>query len=238
MAATGTYTILIDPWDTSTGSVTLTLSSEVNAGTIVLDGASVTATTTRVGQKARMTFSGTAGQTVSLGVNSTTLVNLSSLTIYNPDGSALANSGTYLDTNDNFHLLLAATGTYTILIDPWDTSTGSVTLTLSSEINVGSLTINGASAPVTISRVGQRARITFNNDIANQQATVRITSNTIGSVTVSLLRPDVTEQTASTSSASSFNLATQTLATTGTYTVYVDPASTNTGSLNVAVTSP
>jgi hypothetical protein len=59
----------------------------------------------------------------------------------------------------------------------------------------------------------------------------------MGSVTVALLQ-DETSLTSSTSSAGSFNLSTQTLPATGTYTILVDPAITNTGSINVAVTSP
>lgn len=45
-------------------------------------------------------------------------------------------------------------------------------------------------------------------------------------------------QTLVTSSAASFNLATQTLMVTGTYTVTVDPSVINTGNITVAVTSP
>jgi hypothetical protein len=236
LPTTGTYTILIDPDATSTGSVTLTLSSEVNAGTIVVDGASVTATIGRVGQRARMTFGGTAGQVVSLGVNSTTLSTNSDIFVYNPDGSTLASSF-QLTTGTNFHMTLAATGTYTILIDPDQISTGSVTLTLSSEVNAGTIVINGAAAPLTISRVGQRGYVTFSGN-QSQQATVRITGNTMGQVTVRLLKPDGTQLTSTLSSAASFNLATQTLPTTGTYTIQADPSGVNTGSMNISVTSP
>ena len=196
----------------------------------------MTATTTRVGQRARMTFSGTAGQLVSLGVNSITMSTNSDIYVYNPDGSTLTWSF-QLNTSTNFHMTLPATGTYTIIVDPDATSTGSVTLTLSSEVNAGTLTINGSSVPITISRVGQRARATFSGT-SGQQVTARVTSNTMGSVTVQMLKPDGTQQTTVTSTASSFNTATQTLGTTGTYTILVDPASTNTGSLNLRVTSP
>jgi hypothetical protein len=68
--------------------------------------------------------------------------------------------------------------------------------------------------------------------------TVRITSNTIGLVTVALKKPDGSQLTASTSSAASFNLTQQTLPTTGPYTVTVNPDAFNTGSLAVSVTSP
>jgi YD repeat-containing protein len=237
LPATGTYTIVIDPFSTTTGSVTLTLSSEVNAGTIVADGSSVTATINRVGQRARMTFDGTAGQIVSLGVNATLPGCCNFLGIYDPNGTLIGQSGTSLGLDSNWHLTLPATGTYTILIDPYSTTTGSVTLTLSSEVNGGAVTINGSSVPITISRVGQRARLTFDGT-ATQQATVRLTGNSMGSVNVALFKPDGSQLTSSTSGAASFNLSTQTLPATGTYTILVDPASTNTGGINVAVTSP
>jgi uncharacterized protein YhfF len=232
----GTYTILIDPAGTETGSMTLLLSEDLSAGSIVINGESVTVTISRAGQRGYLTFDGTAGQKVSLGVNSSTFACCSWLGILKPDGTTLVSNGSF-GTGTNLDTTLPVTGTYTILIDPAGTATGSTTLTLSEEINAGTIAINGASVPVSISRVGQRARLSFDGT-ASQQITVRLTSNSMGSVTVSLLKPDGTQLTSSTSSASSFNLTTQTLPTTGTYTILVDPAGTNTGSMNVAVTSP
>ena len=66
----------------------------------------------------------------------------------------------------------------------------------------------------------------------------RLTSNGMGSTTVKLLKPDGTQLTSTTSSAVSFNLATQTLPTTGTYTISIDPSGTNVGSITVNVTNP
>jgi hypothetical protein len=53
-----------------------------------------------------------------------------------------------------------------------------------------------------------------------------------------LLNPDGTTATASTSGSSSFNLTQQTLGTTGTYTVFVDPQGASVGSLSLQVTNP
>ena len=236
LPATGSYTLMLDPDGTNTGSASLTLSSEVNAGTIVIDGASATTTTTRVGQRGYLTFSGTAGQKVSLGVNAITPGSGNDLYVFNPDGSTLTWTST-TTTNTNFHMTLPTTGTYTIMLDPDGTNTGSATLTLSSEVDGGTVTTNGPSVPITISRVGQRARLTFGGTVG-QQAIVRLTSNSMGSVTVALLKPDGTQLTWSTSSGASFDLSMQTLPTTGTYTILVDPAGTNTGSINVAVIIP
>lgn len=83
---------------------------------------------------------------------------------------------------------------------------------------------------------GQNAKPTFSGT-ADQQISVALTNNTMAAVTVSLLKPDGTSLTSSTSSASSFTLSTQTLPTTGTYTVKIDPSGTNTGSISVAASA-
>jgi hypothetical protein len=57
-------------------------------------------------------------------------------------------------------------------------------------------------------------------------------------VTVSLLRPDGSAMTSSFTYVAAFNLATQTLPTSGTYTITIDPYSFNAGSITVSVTSP
>ena len=67
---------------------------------------------------------------------------------------------------------------------------------------------------------------------------MRATGNSIASVTVRLLRPDGTQQATITSSAAAFNQSTQTLPVSGTYTVVVDPAGTNTGNITISVTAP
>jgi hypothetical protein len=87
---------------------------------------------------------------VSLGINSTTLSGLSDLFVFNPDGTQLAFDGS-LNVSDNLHLTLPATGSYRILLDPDATSTGSVTLTLSSEVNGGVVTVNGSSLSANVS---------------------------------------------------------------------------------------
>jgi hypothetical protein len=101
----------------------------------------------------------------------------------------------------------------------------------------GAVTIGGPAVQVTITVPGQNGSLTFNGT-SGQQVTVRVTNNTMSTVTVKLLKPDGTTLTSKTSSSSSFNLTTQTLPTTGTYTITIDPSGANTGSMNVSVTSP
>lgn len=124
-------------------------------------------------------------------------------------------------------------------MDPVSTVTGSLTLTLY-DVPADpstSITIGGSSATLTTTTPGQNAQATFSGT-SGQQVTVRLTSNSMGSTTVKLLKPDGSQLTSATSSASSFNLATQALPTTGTYTITIDPGGTSVGSITVSVTSP
>lgn len=235
LPTTGTYTIVIDPSGTNTGAITLKLMSYLS-GTLNLNGTATTTTITQVGQNARYTFTGTAGQWVSLGMTAVSIAS-SAITLWKPDGTQLASTsvsttGGSLDPPT----ALPTTGTYTVTVNPSGANTGSLTLTLSTEVT-GTLTINAAATPVPLSRAGQNARYIFAGT-AGQQATVKIIGNTLGSVTVTLYTPSGAWQNGLTSSAASFNLSTVTLATTGTYTVTVNPTGVTTGSLNLQVTSP
>ncbi len=156
LPVTGTYTILLDPWTYWTGNMTLTLSQDLTPVPIAINGAAVPVSITRPAQRAPLTFSGTTGQRLSLALTAATVS--VKVTILKPDGSVLTQTGygaAFLDLAP-----LPVTGTYTILIDPQDAGTGSMTTTLSEDI-AGEITIGGAAVPVTISRPGQRARLTF-----------------------------------------------------------------------------
>jgi hypothetical protein len=131
---------------------------------------------------------------------------------------------------------LPTTGTYTVLVDPVGSYTGNITLTLSTEVS-GSLKVNAAPRPITVSRAGQNGRYTFSGT-ANQQVTIKVTNNKLGSVTLNLYSPNGILLTGMTSSASSFNLNPVTLATTDTYTITINPAMTDRGSIQLQVTSP
>lgn len=235
LPATGTYTIVVDPTGINTGSITLTLMSYLS-GTLSLDGTPTALSISTVGKNALYTFSGTAGQWVSFGFTGVTIP-FSTVTFYKPDGTYLTSTtigtaGGYLDLS----AALPTTGTYTFTVNPSGANTGTMTITLSSEVT-GSVTINAAATPVSIGRAGQNARYTFAGT-ASQQVTVRVTDNTLGSVTVNLYTPSGSYQTGLTSGSASFNLSTVTLSTTGTYTITVNPTTTATGSLNLQVTNP
>ena len=119
LPSTGTYTLSMQPQQGYTGGVTLTLYDATPVtSTITPGGTAVTLSTSIPGQNGKLTFSGTAGQLISLGLYPTTVSN-SNVIIYKPDGSTLASSyyigsgGSYID-----RVSLPNTGIYTIFWDP------------------------------------------------------------------------------------------------------------------------
>ncbi len=234
LPVTGTYAIAVEPVSNYTGSMTLALSSPVT-GTIAIDGASVPVNLNKVGQTARYTFNGTEGQRVNLGLSSVNITS-SAVTLLTSDGTILASTavgtagGGLEDQNP-----LPTTGTYTVLIDPVGSYTGKMTLTLSTEVS-DSLKMNTAPRPITLSRAGQNGRYTFTGT-ANQQAMIKVTNNKLGNVTINLYSPNGILQAGMTSSESSFTLNPITLASADPYTVTINPALTETGSIQLQVSS-
>jgi hypothetical protein len=231
---TGAYTIVVDPVGNNTGSMTLALSSP-GTGTLALDGAPVTLSLNKPGKTARYTFNGNAGQWVSLGLTAVGLTS-SSISLLDQSGTSLASTtvgtaGGALEISNP----LPTTGAYTVLVRPGGPYTGNMTLTLSTEVS-DSLKINAAPRPIMISRAGQSGRYTFSGT-ANQQITIKATNNKFDSVAVNLYTPSGVLQAGATSSASNFNLNTVTLATTDTYTITINPALAETGSIHLQVTS-
>jgi hypothetical protein len=236
LPVTGTYAILIDPYNANYGDVTATLSEDL-APAIVINDQPVSMTF-RAGQNAWLTFAGTAGQRVSIGVSGVTLTGsygLGIVAVYKPDGTVLQSSlefggGGYGTPTQ----VLPVTGNYSILLDPYNANNGNVILTLSEDL-APPISIND---PLSLNfRAGQNARLTFAGT-AGQQITVKITNNSAGTTLVTLSKPDGTTLTSTNSGSSSFNLAAQTLPVTGTYSVQVDPSGANTGSLSLTLYDP
>ncbi len=231
LPATGTYTIWVDPNNAGTGSLTLTLSEEVAGGAVPVDGTATTLTIPRAGQRGRLTFSGTAGQRLSLAYTSVTTGWPTVISVLKPDGSGLSSAWT---AGDGVQVLpvLPSTGTYSILVDPGGSNTGSATFWLSTEVT-GSISVGGSSASVTLSRPGQRARLTFSGT-ASQRVSMVLTGSAFPFWGwVSVLRPDESGLGGTGPSNGNF-MNPVTLATTSSgYAVYVDPSGTATGSVTV-----
>jgi hypothetical protein len=94
-------------------------------------GSSVSVPLNTPGQNGQVTFSGTSGQQVTVRVTSNTIVGVT-VKLLKPDGSQLTSS---FSSSSSFNLAqqtLPATGTYTIVIDPSVSNTGSMSVSLTS----------------------------------------------------------------------------------------------------------
>src|SRR4030095_14379443 len=113
-------------------SVTLTLYDVPPdvTGSIAADGVPVGVAITSLGQNARLTFNGTAGQRISVTSTSNTIP-ASTFSLIKPDGWNLFSGDMWGGGNGFMDVqVLPVTGTYSLFVDPWWGHTGSVTLTL------------------------------------------------------------------------------------------------------------
>lgn len=132
LPVSGMYTVMFDPSGRGSGSSTVRVLTTTNiAGTIAVGGADVVATITRVGQVARYTFTGVAGQTVKLDVPASTLpANCGALRLLEPNGDQLSIGCVVNGTGGIDAIKLPVSGRYTIVVDPPGTEIGSTTLRL------------------------------------------------------------------------------------------------------------
>jgi YD repeat-containing protein len=231
LPATGTYTILVAPAGTYTGQAPLTLSQDLNLGTIQVDGAPVNVTVARQGQRARLTFSGTTGQRLTLGtVNATRSATYS---VLNPDGSQLVSQ--LMSSGVLTVPPLTTTGTYTILIDPDHGIPTSVTVVLASDIS-GSIVIGGAAASVSVVEPWQRARLTF-DATAGQRLDLGVTGSTLPNWRTTFLAPDGTSVLTQSGGNGNSALHTPPLTQTGTYTLLLEPTDPSTGALTYTLSA-
>lgn len=228
LPVTGTYTIVVDPNSTFTGTQNLTLHNVPAdvTGTITAGGPAVTVSTTTPGQNATLTFTGTVGQRISLDLTGVTLTN-SAVTVRKPDGTTLF-SGTGISTNGRFFdtTVLPTNGTYTITIDPVATAVGSMTLTLY-EVPAnatGTIVIGGPDATVTIETPGENAQLTFTGTAG--QIVYLDWDGTIGySIEPHIVNPDGTTL----NNSFWYESNGYRLPVTGTYTIAIDPSGSDTG---------
>ena len=237
LPVTGTYTILVNPNAANTGSLTLSLYDVIDVtGTIAIGGPAVTVDITAAGQAATLTFDGITGQQVSLQITGVTIPSTTYVTVYKPDGTTLAPTiyastfGAFLDTQT-----LPVTGSYSILINPLSYNTGSMTLTLYDASDItGTITPGDPPMPVTFTNPGQNALLTFDGTV-DQKISLKVEGITLSGTTwVYILKPDgTTLASVGVSSLYTWFIDTKTLPVTGTYTISVNPYSSNTGNLTL-----
>jgi hypothetical protein len=162
--------VRIDPIGALTGTYTVTASTAVSAA-ITLNGAAVTPALTRSAQDARYALAGTAGQIWNLGIDGAGYP-AADIAILKPDGTVLSNTTSINGRNDLDLAPLAASGRYTVVVNPLTTAGGRYTLTLSTAISQA-LAFDAAGAVYTITREAQDIQGSF-PDVANQLLTVTV----------------------------------------------------------------
>jgi hypothetical protein len=238
LPTTGTYTIVVDPQGPATGSATLVLHDVPPdvASAIVAGGAPVTVTATIPGQNARLTFSGTSGQRISVSIGPACCA--TRVSILKPNGATLVGpagfgaSGGFLDT-----VVLTSTGTHTVIIDLQGPGTGDVTITLHdvpADVT-GSISF-GDSRTVVTTVPGQNARLSFAG-VAGQQMSLVVPSGCCA-VAITVIRPSGSTLVGPVvlGAGGGFIDATV-LPATGTYTIVIDPQGASTGGSTISLYS-
>ena len=224
LPSTGTYLLMVESSSAATGSVTATLSAQVT-GTITIGGSSTTVSVTRAGQQARVTFTGTSGQSISLGITSATVSGTT--TLYRPDASVHNGPTGYSTPSGGVDYAgLLSTGTHELVVDPSGVGTGDVTLTLS-ELIAGTTALNGTPATVNITRPGQAAYWSFSGT-AGQRSSHVISSTITGTLVIYYSGGALWSGGLGTTFVEPL-----TLPSTTTYYIYVDPTGANMGSATV-----
>lgn len=232
----GTYTIVVVA--EYAGAMTLQLNAFKEAvGKIAIGGPPVTLATTVPGQNASLTFSGVAGQRISMLVSGIARANTIAMTLLRPDGTTMASSN-YIDAYGAFFdvMELSLTGTYTITLDPRETGTGNVTVQLydvPADVKADILP-SGPAVVVTTASPGQNASLTFSG-VMDQRISVRVSGIAdTNAIAMTLLRPDGTSMTSYgyIGSYGAF-IEGMNLSQTGIYTIKLDPIQMGTGSVTV-----
>ncbi len=240
----GDWAVVLDPTQRDTGSTTVQLYlSADQTGSIATNGTATTVNTTQPGQNAVLTFTGTAGQSLSLAVSNIAIGNCAifainfNIRLVRPDGSVQSVSPQYYCGDSYLEFgALEQSGTYTLVLDPQGAATGSASLQLYAATDqTGTIATNGTAVTSTITTPGQRSRFTFSGT-AGQRYSTLLSNSTLspnGSGAVYFLKPDGSQVNAAGYGNPGLFRDAYTLDQTGNWTVVVDPNGQDTGSARV-----
>jgi hypothetical protein len=242
LPATGTYTVLVEPFYGATWEGQLLL----DPGTVLsVDGAMATLGGASVGEPLRFRFDANAGQRLNIGLSGLAYAapsgSATALTLYRPDGTSLGSASCYTAGSGSCEWSsagLPASGSYSMVVSPPAASEiGAGTLALSTPL-AGAFIVGDPPQAVAITRPGQTARFTFSGNAA-QLLRLAWTSPAVSggaNVAVSVLRPDgTTLGSGSIANGAAGTLDIAALPATGTYTIVFDPASAATMSATTSL---
>jgi subtilisin family serine protease len=230
----GNYTIVVDPSGAATGTVTLQLYDVPTdvTGSATIGGPAVTIATTVPDQNASLTFSGVAGQRISIKVTGSALPT-TRFDLRQPGGTILttfyvSTSGGFMDVRT-----LPVNGTYTLAIDPSGGATVSMTVVLYDVPPDATATTapGGAPAALTFAVPGQNGSVTFPGTAAQR---ISLQFGMSLSARFVLLAPDGSIVKSIVAGGNTF-VDVFMLPTTGGYTLAVDPLDSGTGAISVKV---
>jgi RHS repeat-associated protein len=134
LPVSGTYTLLVDPQGDAIGSATETVYSvpaDVGSPALTIGGASGSASIGNVGQNAELPFFGSAGQPLTLSWSNNTISSSGVIfRILDSGANVVASSGLTCACTGSFTTTLPADGSYSVQVDPYQTSLGGVTVAL------------------------------------------------------------------------------------------------------------
>ncbi len=234
LPADGTYTLSFDPRTAMIGGATLTAYVvQDTTGGIAPGGPAVPVSATVPGQNVRLALQGTAGQRISVKIESLTAEE-ADLVLLAPDGTTV--QGRYIFQAESFFdaVALPVTGAYTLVFDPRNDLAGSARLTMYNVVDrQGQIAVGGAAVQVAIDTPGQNARLTFAGT-AGRPVTVTLDPLAIAEGDITILSPDGTKL-----AGAYFFQAGQALAVTlpagGTYVLVCDPRGAEVGTVGIAL---
>jgi YD repeat-containing protein len=241
LPTSGTYTVVVDPYGSYEGQITLAVYDVVDVTGPLTFGEAVNASLTTPGQRGVWTFSGSANQRVSTAIGASTMGNCALIwhkfTILNPDGTPLGSISNLCAGATVEPVVLPTVGVYTVVVDPYRSYTGQVAVTAYNVVDVTGPMTFGEAVNASLTTPGQRGMWTFSGS-ANQRVSAVINTSTVGLCPYiyhkfTILKPDGTPL------GSISNLCTGTiiepvvLPTGGTYTVVVYPSGSYTGEVTV-----
>ncbi len=244
MPTTGTYMILVKPEGTYTGSVELTAVTDVTGSiTPTTEGAKQAVSITTPYQRALYSVTGTAGEAVSVNISGVSFSGEGGVVELVSSGGVDTNTTGFTKTAGGFmtQVKFLTTGTYTLVVRPYGTSTGSLTLTVYEDPNVtGTITpsAEGETKTITTTIPGQYARIMFSGK-EGERISLVLSEGTYGHGYVSILNPEGGNITSREYFGEKANVLVKPvkLPTTGTYTILIEPSEGYTGSVKLAAYS-
>jgi hypothetical protein len=237
----GTYTVVVDPAGTATGTAQIRVSlSRDQAVAAAIGGPSTTLTVATPGSQTRATFDATAGQKVFVDASDSTFADqCGALRLVSASGNVIdvgcvSGGAGFIDA-----VTLPVSGRYAVLVDPASGGTGRVTVHIL-RVSDQSLTttIGGPTVTATIAQPGGVSRVTFDGT-AGQKIQIAYDSSTLPAQCgiVAFLSPEHSELDSGCTTGASGTALTETLTETGRYTVLIDPSAKDLGSINLKIST-